>query len=171
MFEQLKSYLKNSGGKMPPRFIDNQKFALGQWCDTQLDNYRKLHFVSCEGQVAAVWQVFKIWINLWHLTPNFSMQCNVMGTSYQQESINWPWLPGPHNAVSCVSRCWTDRKQVTPKQECVLFAYVWGDRGSQKLVFLRWSTTATRWGQRMTTSISCIRNSGHKSFFVNEIIN
>jgi hypothetical protein len=43
MFEQLKSYLKNSGGKMPPRFIDNQKFALGQWCDTQLDNYRKFH--------------------------------------------------------------------------------------------------------------------------------
>ena len=27
---------------MPPRFIDNKKFALGQWCDTQPDNYRKL---------------------------------------------------------------------------------------------------------------------------------
>lgn len=27
---------------MPPRFINNKKFALGQWCDTQLDNYRKL---------------------------------------------------------------------------------------------------------------------------------
>ena len=40
MCEQLKDYLKNNEGKMPPRFINNQKFALGQWCDTQLDNYR-----------------------------------------------------------------------------------------------------------------------------------
>lgn len=43
MFEQLKSYLEKSGGKMPPRFIDSAKFPLGQWCDTQLDNYRKFH--------------------------------------------------------------------------------------------------------------------------------
>ena len=41
MFEQLKSYLKKSGGKMPPRFVNNKKFALGQWCDTQLDSFRK----------------------------------------------------------------------------------------------------------------------------------
>ena len=43
MFEQLKSYLQNTGGKMPPRFINGAKFPLGQWCDTQLDNYRKFH--------------------------------------------------------------------------------------------------------------------------------
>ena len=42
MYQQLRAYLAKSGGKMPPRFINNQKFALGQWCDTQLDNYRKL---------------------------------------------------------------------------------------------------------------------------------
>ena len=30
MFEQLKVYLKNNGGKMPPRFIHNEKFPLGQ---------------------------------------------------------------------------------------------------------------------------------------------
>lgn len=42
MYEQLKVYLQNNGGRMPPRFINNQKHALGQWCDTQLDNYRKL---------------------------------------------------------------------------------------------------------------------------------
>ena len=43
MYDQLKLYLEKSGGKMPPRFIHNQKFALGQWCDTQLDNYRKFN--------------------------------------------------------------------------------------------------------------------------------
>jgi len=43
MYEQLKTYLEKSGGRMPPRFINNKKFALGQWCDTQLDNYRKLN--------------------------------------------------------------------------------------------------------------------------------
>mmetsp|Transcript_3431 Transcript_3431/g.7556 ORF Transcript_3431/g.7556 Transcript_3431/m.7556 type:complete len:372 (+) Transcript_3431:302-1417(+) len=42
MYEQLTLYLKQNG-KMPPRFIHNQKFALGQWCDTQLDNYRKFN--------------------------------------------------------------------------------------------------------------------------------
>jgi len=43
MLEQLKIYLEKSGGRMPPRFINNQKFALGQWCDTQSDNYRKFN--------------------------------------------------------------------------------------------------------------------------------
>lgn len=31
MYEQLKLYLEKSGGKMPPRVIRIQKFALGQW--------------------------------------------------------------------------------------------------------------------------------------------
>ena len=43
MFEQLKTYLEKNGGRMPPRFTSNKKFALGQWCDTQLDNYRKFN--------------------------------------------------------------------------------------------------------------------------------
>ena len=41
MYEELKIYRRENGGKMPPRFINGQKNALGQWCDTQLDNYRK----------------------------------------------------------------------------------------------------------------------------------
>ncbi|KAL7551688.1 hypothetical protein ACHAWF_014874 [Thalassiosira exigua] len=41
MYEQLHRYLQESGGKMPPRYVKNIKFPLGQWCDTQLDNYRK----------------------------------------------------------------------------------------------------------------------------------
>ncbi|KAL9181564.1 hypothetical protein ACHAXT_010369 [Thalassiosira profunda] len=41
MYGQLQTYLEQNGGKMPPRFKNNVKFPLGQWCDTQLDNYRK----------------------------------------------------------------------------------------------------------------------------------
>jgi hypothetical protein len=43
MFQQLKDYLTQNGGKMSPRFIAGTKCALGQWCDTQLDNYCKFH--------------------------------------------------------------------------------------------------------------------------------
>lgn len=43
MYEQLKEYLQKSGGKMPPRVIKNEKFALGVWCESQLDNYRKFN--------------------------------------------------------------------------------------------------------------------------------
>ena len=40
MYEHLKRYLEQNG-KMPPRLINNQKYPLGQWCDTQLENYRQ----------------------------------------------------------------------------------------------------------------------------------
>lgn len=41
MFEHLKRYLEQNNGKMPPRMINNQRYPLGQWCDTQLENYRQ----------------------------------------------------------------------------------------------------------------------------------
>ncbi|KAL7522091.1 hypothetical protein ACHAWX_006899 [Stephanocyclus meneghinianus] len=43
MYEQLKLYLEQNGGKMPPRTINSRKNPLGQWCDTQLENYRQFH--------------------------------------------------------------------------------------------------------------------------------
>lgn len=49
MYEQLKVYLKENDGKMPPRTVNNKKFPLGVWCDTQLDNYRKY----CSGRKGA----------------------------------------------------------------------------------------------------------------------
>ncbi|KAL7472986.1 hypothetical protein ACHAXS_013371 [Conticribra weissflogii] len=49
MYEQLKVYLKENDGKMPPRTVNNKKFPLGVWCDTQLDNYRKF----CSGRKGA----------------------------------------------------------------------------------------------------------------------
>ena len=43
MYEQLKLYLEQNGGKMPPRTINSRKNPLGQWCDTQLENYRQFN--------------------------------------------------------------------------------------------------------------------------------
>lgn len=41
MYEQLKLYLEQNSGKMPPRTINGQKNPLGQWCDTQFENYKQ----------------------------------------------------------------------------------------------------------------------------------
>ena len=41
MYEQLKLYLEQNNGKMPPRTINKQKYPLGQWCESQLENYRQ----------------------------------------------------------------------------------------------------------------------------------
>ena len=49
MYEQLKVYLKENEGKMPPRTINCEKNPLGVWCDTQLDNWRKF----CSGRKGA----------------------------------------------------------------------------------------------------------------------
>ena len=42
MYEQLKLYLEKSGGKMPPRVIRNQKFALGQWVRSDVCSYASI---------------------------------------------------------------------------------------------------------------------------------
>jgi hypothetical protein len=41
MYKQLKLYLEQNNGKMPPRQINLEKNPLGMWCDTQLENYRQ----------------------------------------------------------------------------------------------------------------------------------
>lgn len=41
MYEKLKMHLEENNGKMPLRTIDGQKNPLGQWCETQVENYKQ----------------------------------------------------------------------------------------------------------------------------------
>ena len=43
MYQQLKLYLQQNNGKMPSRCINGQKNPLGQWCETQVENYRQFN--------------------------------------------------------------------------------------------------------------------------------
>jgi hypothetical protein len=51
MYEQLKVYLQQNNGKMPPRTINGQKYPLGQWCNTQVENYRQFNKGSKSGYI------------------------------------------------------------------------------------------------------------------------
>lgn len=41
MYDQLKVYLEENNGKMPLRVVNGEKYPLGQWCETQCENFKQ----------------------------------------------------------------------------------------------------------------------------------
>ncbi|KAL7488500.1 hypothetical protein ACHAW6_014094 [Cyclotella cf. meneghiniana] len=134
MYEQLKLYLEQNNGKMPPRTINSRKNPLGQWCDTQLENYRQFHrgskraYITQEkidmlNQIGFVWdKTGQLWLDNYEKLKSFKLKhghCNAVPSLLGGDRSLYLWVSKQRRKYSNFKNC-EKKDTLTEKQAALL---------------------------------------------------